>query len=62
MTDADPTDVDWEDPERCPWCGAAVRDGGAGFIEHVEEHPDCAAAFETWRENIADDIGGEWTS
>jgi len=62
MSDTVPTDVDWKDPEHCPWCGAAIRDGGAGFIDHIKVSAECEAAFEAWRENIADDIRGEWLS
>lgn len=51
----------WEDPERCPFCGAGLVDGGAGFIDHIGASDDCSDAFEDWREGIVDDIGGEWT-
>ncbi|MFC3476629.1 DUF7501 family protein [Halobacterium litoreum] len=56
----DPEDVDWDDPDACPFCGASLRDGGAGFIEHVEENPACRRRFEEWRENVAGDVGPEW--
>ncbi|WP_129112748.1 DUF7501 family protein [Halegenticoccus tardaugens] len=51
----------WNDPERCPFCGAALEDGGAGFIAHVEARPSCAERFERWRAMVASDIGGEWS-
>ncbi|GGM54371.1 hypothetical protein J2752_000632 [Halarchaeum rubridurum] len=60
MTDVDPVDVDWDDPQECPWCGADIADGGAGFMDHIEANPECEEAFEAWRENVADDVGGEW--
>lgn len=50
----------WDDPDYCPFCGAALADGGAGFIDHVEETPDCDERFEAWLEAIRDDIDGEW--
>lgn len=52
---------EWDNPDFYPFCGAALRDGGAGFMEHIETAPDCRERFETWRGNIADDIGGEWS-
>jgi nucleotide-binding universal stress UspA family protein len=51
----------WDDPERCPFCGGGLEDGGPGFISHIRTSPECAAAFGTWREQVADDIGGEWS-
>lgn len=63
MSDHDhpsPDSPDWDNPDFCPFCGAALRDGGAGFVEHVEDAPDCRERFEAWRENVAGDVGGEW--
>jgi hypothetical protein len=48
--------TDWDDPERCPFCGAALADPGAGFIDHVEESEPCKLGFERWCENVS----GEW--
>lgn len=56
-TDAD---SDWGDPDYCPFCGAELTDGGAGFMDHVEAAPECNERFEAWLEAIRDDIGGEW--
>ncbi|WP_435362691.1 DUF7501 family protein [Haloarchaeobius sp. DYHT-AS-18] len=50
----------WDDPERCPFCGGPVSDGGAGFIDHVEHVPECAERFERWRSQVGDDVPGEW--
>lgn len=50
----------WDDPERCPFCGRRLADAGAGFIEHVAESPVCEDAFDQWRDRIASDIAGEW--
>jgi hypothetical protein len=62
MTDApDPENVNWEDPDACPFCGAALTDGGAGFVDHADANPDCLARFEEWRANVGADIGGEWS-
>lgn len=55
---ANPTE--WDDPHRCPFCGAALADAGAGFIEHVESSESCAVSFARWRAGIAGDIRGEW--
>lgn len=55
------SETDWDDPNRCPFCGAALPDGGPGFIEHIGTNEGCAAEFEVWREQIAGDIAGEWT-
>lgn len=52
---------DWDSPDYCPFCGAELRDGGAGFVEHVEESDPCRRRFDEWRENIAGDVGGEWS-
>jgi hypothetical protein len=52
--------TDWDDPERCPFCGAALADPGAGFITHIEESEPCKLGFEQWRENVVGDVGGEW--
>ena len=51
----------WTDPYRCPFCGAGLRSPGAGFIDHVEETPECASRFEQWRDRIGDDIQGDWS-
>ncbi|MBX0295682.1 DUF7501 family protein [Haloarcula nitratireducens] len=51
---------DWENPDFCPFCGAGLTDGGAGFVDHIEDSPPCEARFESWREQIADDVGSEW--
>lgn len=55
-----PDSPDWGSPDFCPFCGARLRDGGAGFIEHVGEAPACNERFEAWRENVSGDVGGEW--
>ncbi len=53
----------WDSPDFCPFCGYGLSDGGPGFIDHVEndENEACRDRFEQWRENVADDIGGEWS-
>lgn len=56
-----PDSPEWDRPDFCPFCGAALRDGGAGFVEHVGERETCRRRFEEWRENVADDVGGEWS-
>jgi hypothetical protein len=56
----EPHDSNWDDPDFCPFCGAALTNGGAGFVDHIDEFETCKQRFEDWRENIAGDIGGEW--
>ena len=51
----------WDDPDFCPFCGTRLPDGGPGFIAHIEDAATCRARFDAWRENIVDDIGGEWS-
>lgn len=53
--------TNWTDPGTCPFCGSALATPGAGFVDHLEESPDCAAGFEVWRENLAGDMAGEWS-
>jgi hypothetical protein len=52
--------TDWDDPDACPFCGAHLVDGGAGFVDHIAESEPCRLGFEQWRENVAGDVGGEW--
>jgi hypothetical protein len=30
-------------------------------VEHIEESETCNLGFEQWRENVAGDVGGEWS-
>lgn len=58
-----PNSSEWNNPDFCPFCGQRLPDGGPGFIDHIEkgENATCRERFEQWRENVIDDIGGEWT-
>lgn len=51
----------WDDPDFCPFCGERLTDAGAGFMSHVDESSTCRERFDAWRENVADDVGGEWS-
>ncbi|AHG03871.1 hypothetical protein HALDL1_09855 [Halobacterium sp. DL1] len=51
----------WTDPETCPFCGEALRNGGAGFVEHADANADCRTRFDEWRENVAGDVRSEWS-
>ena len=51
----------WDNPDRCPFCGASLVDGGGGFMDHIEEEPVCGDRFDAWIERIREDIGGEWS-
>jgi hypothetical protein len=51
----------WENPTTCPFCGETIRDPGVGFVEHIDESRACNEAFETWRDRVASDMGGEWS-
>ena len=57
-----PEPTDWSDPDRCPFCGESIIDGGPSFVEHVESADDCAVAFARWREGVAGDVAGEWVA
>lgn len=50
----------WDDPDYCPFCGAALTDGGAGFMDHVEDSDACADRFESWLDPVREDMDGEW--
>lgn len=50
----------WDNPDLCPFCGANLVDGGAGFIDHTKESEPCSERFEAWLTGIRDDMGGEW--
>ncbi|MFB6171194.1 MAG: hypothetical protein ABEJ23_01585 [Haloarculaceae archaeon] len=52
---------DWDRPDFCPFCGAELADGGAGFVDHVADAPTCRERFEAWREQVGGDVGGEWS-
>ncbi|MFC6614502.1 hypothetical protein ACFQAS_05955 [Halopenitus salinus] len=51
----------WSDPNDCPFCGEPLSDPGAGFVDHLAESDACEAGFDDWRENVAGDMGGEWS-
>lgn len=51
---------DWNRPDFCPFCGAELTDGGGGFIDHLDDAPECEERFAVWRQRITEDIGGEW--
>lgn len=51
----------WADPSTCPFCDAELTDPGAGFIDHIQTSTECQSEFDTWRTNIAGDMGGEWS-
>jgi hypothetical protein len=51
----------WTDTEHCPFCGDQLTDAGAGFMSHIGDRPHCQSSFETWRRQVAGDMGGEWS-
>lgn len=53
--------TNWSDPSTCPFCGEALPDPGAGFVDHLADSPDCDAGFTTWKDNVADDVAGGWS-
>lgn len=55
------TNATWSDPETCPFCGATLASPGAGFVDHVQESPDCEREFDDWRGHIAGDMAGGWS-
>ena len=52
--------AEWDNPDLCPFCGAALSDGGPGFMDHIETAGTCRERFEGWLEAIRDDMEGEW--
>lgn len=52
--------TNWSDTSTCPFCGDALADPGAGFVDHLAESPDCDAGFTNWKENVAGDVVGGW--
>ncbi|WP_254522045.1 DUF7501 family protein [Natrinema caseinilyticum] len=58
-----PNSPGWDNPDFCPFCGHRLPDGGPGFVDHIQNDANatCRDRFEEWRENVADDIGGEWS-
>ena len=50
-----------ETMDYCPFCGVELADLGGPFMDHIEESPDCRERFDLWRENVAGDMGGEWS-
>lgn len=55
------TTATWNDPEHCPFCGETLPTPGVGFIDHIDESPDCKSGFDAWRTRIAGDICGGWS-
>jgi hypothetical protein len=51
----------WDDPDRCPFCEAGLVDGGAGFIDHIDDNPGCRDGFDRWRGQVRDDMTGGWS-
>jgi hypothetical protein len=41
------TSESWDDPHRCPFCGATFTSTDAGFVDHVETTLECDAAVGT---------------
>lgn len=60
-TSAAPLATNWSDPNVCPFCETTLADPGAGFIDHLDDSPGCAAGFDVWRDNVGADIGGTWS-
>lgn len=50
----------WTNPYQCPFCGDELASPGSGFVDHVDENPDCEAAFEAWRDGVTDDVPHGW--
>jgi hypothetical protein len=50
----------WNDPNRCPFCGAELSTPGRGFVTHLETSDACDREFEAWRHHVADDVAGGW--
>ncbi|HEV8361723.1 MAG TPA: hypothetical protein VGR28_14835 [Candidatus Thermoplasmatota archaeon] len=48
----------WYPPHRCMWCGIALEDPGAGFIDHAKANPDCFVQWQDFRNNMKREAGG----
>lgn len=55
------TPTNWSDPSCCPFCGDGLASPGAGFVDHIEDSPDCEAGFDVWTDNVAGDVAGGWS-
>ncbi|ELY38517.1 DUF7501 family protein [Natronorubrum tibetense] len=55
------TTTDWTDPIACPFCGEKLASPGAGFVDHIDDSPDCNTEFDHWRKNVGGDLAGEWS-
>lgn len=51
----------WNDPKTCPFCGTGIANGGPAFMDHIDINDACWSSFDVWRQNVAGDVGGEWS-
>jgi hypothetical protein len=50
----------WTDPSECPFCGGALPSPGSGFVDHIDDNPECSEAFDVWRGRVDDDVRHGW--
>ncbi|WP_336036143.1 DUF7501 family protein [Halobacterium yunchengense] len=55
-----PLETAWGDPNQCPFCGGDLPSPGSGFVDHVDDNPDCSDAFDAWRGRVARDVPRGW--
>ncbi|EJN58721.1 hypothetical protein HSB1_31990 [Halogranum salarium B-1] len=46
----------WNDPNLCPFCGAAIPDGDQALTYHIQENRACVDRFAELRMTVAEDI------
>ncbi|WP_079977694.1 DUF7501 family protein [Halococcus sediminicola] len=54
----------WSGPERCPFCGDQLDNGGEAFVRHVDVSEACRRGFDRWRherrmDQLAHAFGGQ---
>jgi len=54
------TSSNWADVYQCPFCGGDLPSPGSGFVDHIDQNPDCDEEFEAWRDTITDDVPHGW--
>ncbi|MFB6270415.1 MAG: hypothetical protein ABEH83_10750 [Halobacterium sp.] len=50
----------WNDPMECPFCGGALPSPGSGFVDHIDDNPECSDEFDAWRGRVDADMAHGW--
>lgn len=46
------------DVRQCMFCGRPIADRGLGFLQHLDQNPECQAAYDAWLERLDQDRPG----